>query len=342
MFAYCGNNPVMGYDPTGAVDWGTFAEGAGLMSVGVTAIIVAAAVASGGACVPLLIAAGATFAAGGMTLANGVAEVVESTTGYNYMRDGMYGGNAGFYEGQKAVFETAAGVGTMAISAASTSPRVCFAAGTMILTANGAQAIETVQAGDYVWAWDEETGDVALKKVVETYINETDEFIHVFVNGEEIITTPTHPFYSPVKGWTKAVHLRAGDILILVNGEYVVVEKIQHEILASPVIVYNFQVAGYHTYFVTDSGVLVHNFCGPTSQNQMQRQVERGQVPNGVDRVDPPHTPGVGNSQPHVHFTDGTAINQDGSVHDAHKGIPTMTAKIVKWLTNNGWGVLRE
>ena len=71
----------------------------------------------------------------------------------------------------------------------------------------------------------------------------------------------THPFYSPVKGWTDAVQLRAGDILVLVNGEYVVVEKVQHEILEAPVTVYNFNVSDYHTYYVTDAGVLVHNSC---------------------------------------------------------------------------------
>lgn len=85
--------------------------------------------------------------------------------------------------------------------------------------------------------------------------------MHVFLNGEEIISTPGHPFYSPVKGWTDAVHLRAGDILVLVNGEYVVVEKVQHELLETPIHVYNFNVAGFHTYYVTGSGVLVHNSC---------------------------------------------------------------------------------
>ena len=91
--------------------------------------------------------------------------------------------------------------------------------------------------------------------------------IHVFVNGEEIVTTPSHPFYSPVKGWTDAVQLRAGDILVLVNGEYVVVEKVQHEILETPVTVYNFQVEDYHTYFVADIGILVHNACHGITQN---------------------------------------------------------------------------
>ena len=63
--------------------------------------------------------------------------------------------------------------------------------------------------------------------MTETYVNQTSELVHVFVGDEEIITTPTHPFYSPVKGWTDAVQLRAGDILVHVNGEYVVVEKVR-------------------------------------------------------------------------------------------------------------------
>ena len=113
-------------------------------------------------------------------------------------------------------------------------------------------------------------------------MNQTSELVHVFVGGEEIVTTPTHPFYSPVKGWTDAVQLRAGDILVLVNGEYVVVEKVQHEILESPINVYNFQVAGDHTYYVSYIGVLVHNACrnpygkkgGPAHQEVIQRTKE--------------------------------------------------------------------
>ena len=60
---------------------------------------------------------------------------------------------------------------------------------------------------------------------------------------------------------TGAAQLRAGDILVLSNGSYVTVEKIQHEILGSPVKVYNFEVEDFHTYFVGESSVLVHNRC---------------------------------------------------------------------------------
>ena len=36
----------------------------------------------------------------------------------------------------------------------------------------------------------------------------------------------------------------------------------QHEILESPIAVYNFEVADFHTYYVGKSAVLVHNVCG--------------------------------------------------------------------------------
>ena len=128
-------------------------------------------------------------------------------------------------DGAATGFMTGTITGAISGAAGGLAKGQCFVAGTTVLTAAGAAAIETIEVGDYVWAWDENTKDVALKQVVETYVNETDELVHVFVNGEEIVTTPAHPFYSPVKGWTDAVHLRAGDILVLVNGEYVVVEK---------------------------------------------------------------------------------------------------------------------
>lgn len=184
--------------------------------------------------------------------------------------------------GQAAIDGAASGFMSGSISGAVTGALAspyCFVAGTAVLTAAGSVLIEDIKPGDFVWAWDEETGDVSLKPVVETYINETTELVHVFVDGEEIIATPSHPFYSPVKGWTDAVHLRAGDILVLVNGEYVVVEKVQHELLESPVNVYNFQVADYHTYYVANTGVLVHNVCRAAKDAQLPTEGKIRYVP---------------------------------------------------------------
>ena len=135
-------------------------------------------------------------------------------------------------------------------------------AGTLVATKSGLVPIEDIQPGDLVWATDEETGETALKEVVQTFRNETEEWVHVKVNGEEITCTPMHPFYVPKKGWTSAVDLRAGDILVMLNGEYVVIEQVQHELLESPVAIYNFEVADFHTYYVGEKSVLVHNKCG--------------------------------------------------------------------------------
>jgi hypothetical protein len=280
----------MGYDPTGTWDWGAALSGAGLLATGLTAIAVAATILTCGAAAPLMVAvATVTAAAGVLTTVNGVAEVVEAGTGYNVVRDGVFGGNTQAYETYRDVTSTVAEIGTAICGSyyAAKGGNVCFVAGTLVQSEQGAIPIENVSVGTMVWAWDEETGDIALKKVVETYINETDELIHLLVNGEEIVCTPSHPFYSPVKGWTDAVKLRAGDVLVLVNGEYVVVEQVQHEILEVPITVYNFQVEDYHTYYVTDTGVLVHNSCNHGRKwNNERRRFWRSQGRSAVEKGD--------------------------------------------------------
>lgn len=208
-----------------------------------------------------------------------------------------------------------------AVTGALFSP-YCFVAGTLVWTENGTAPIESVNAGDMVWAWDEKTGDVALKEVVETYVNETDELVHIYVNGEKITTTPSHPFYSPVKGWTDAVRLRAGDILVLVNGEYVVVEKVQHEILERPIAVYNFQVEDYHTYYVSSLRILTHNRCIVDEDGVT---VEVRTRDHGV---------------PHAHVSDGkvnTTVGLDGKPMKNHK---PLTPKMKRVITENWEGIV--
>ena len=137
----------------------------------------------------------------------------------------------------------------------------CFIAGTSVFTENGYKNIEEIKPGDKVWATNPETGETELKKVVRTFVNETNELVYVCVNNEEIVTTPEHPFYVSNYGWIGAIDLRAGDRLVLINGEHTVVEKVQHEILENPIKVYNFEVEDFHTYYVGNTGVLVHNVC---------------------------------------------------------------------------------
>ena len=158
----------------------------------------------------------------------------------------------GTYKASAAAFGTMTGVinGTK-----------CFVAGTLVLTIDGEKPIEDIEIGDYVYASDPETGESGYKEVLQTFVNESSELVHIYVNGDEIVSTPTHPFYSPKRGWTNAVDLKAGDILVLSNGEYVVVEQVQHEILETPVKVYNFEVQDFHTYYIGKNSIFVHNMC---------------------------------------------------------------------------------
>ena len=59
-----------------------------------------------------------------------------------------------------------------------------------------------------------------------------------------------------------------------------------------------------------------------------------GKATKEVERVDKAHQKG---GQNHVHLFDGTSLNQDGSIHDAHKGVPNPSNASKEWLKNNGW-----
>ena len=136
---------------------------------------------------------------------------------------------------------------------------VCFVAGTMVLTASGLIAIEKIRAGNQVISTNADTFETEVKTVLETYIRRTDKLIYLAINGEEIITTETHPFYVKERGFVDAGKLLTGDFLLDVYGNVLVVEYTRTEYLEEPEAVYNFQVEDFHTYYVGEQFVLVHN-----------------------------------------------------------------------------------
>ena len=137
----------------------------------------------------------------------------------------------------------------------------CFVAGTKVQTIDGEKNIEEVAEGDYVLAENPETGEIEYKQVLQTFINENDVLVHVFVDGEEIITTPEHPFYVEGVGFVKAGELVEGDILRTADNENPIISKIEKEYFDECINVYNFEVEDLHTYFVSEKKIFVHNFC---------------------------------------------------------------------------------
>lgn len=161
------------------------------------------------------------------------------------------------------------------------NPGKCFIAGTKVKTEDGYKNIEEVEVGDKVLAYDEETGKQAYKEVIRLFRGKTDEWYHVFVEGEEIVCTGGHRFYVEGKGFVEAKDLTEEDKLTLSDGSQVKIEKIEKEELAKAETKYNFEVKDFHTYYVTENDVLVHNDCAYDYLDEALRQ-------NGYTRKDIP------------------------------------------------------
>ena len=133
-----------------------------------------------GAAAPAMVAVAAvTLTAGTLTAVNGVAEVVEAGTGTNFVRDTVFQGNDQAYTTYKNVMQTTAEIGTAICGTyyVAKGGNVCFVAGTLIATAVGHIAIEAIEAGDWVWATNPETGKTELKQVVQTFVNEASKLV---------------------------------------------------------------------------------------------------------------------------------------------------------------------
>ena len=149
----------------------------------------------------------------------------------------------------------------------------CFTGETLVATADGLVAIETIEVGDYVLAEDTITGEKEYKRVLKVHVSQTTKLVHVTISDEDssetdetINTTDNHPFYVEGKGWVAAIELEEGDILRTSDGDIKTVKDVAIEYLDEPELIYNLEVEGYHTYFVSDENVLVHNDC-PSATN---------------------------------------------------------------------------
>ena len=166
----------------------------------------------------------------------------------------------------------------------------CFEEGTQVQTARGLVPIDELCEGDEVFAEDEATGQVSLRKVVRTFVRKAAPIVAVTLIGTAspavaddgaiaggevsglmtLNTTEEHPFLvdrGSVVGdadgavahdrWVQAASLKPGDEVRTAGGGPAVVVLVRFT--GRVATVYNIEVEGLHNYRVGRDGVMVHN-----------------------------------------------------------------------------------
>ncbi|MEO1443738.1 MAG: polymorphic toxin-type HINT domain-containing protein, partial [Chloroflexota bacterium] len=134
-----------------------------------------------------------------------------------------------------------------------------FSADTDVSTPDGDTPISEIKVGDTVYAYDELTGEVGEYTVTDVIWHEDPEIAYLVIDGEMIVTTPGHPFYTSDGDWVEVQDLELGDLIMNLDLEYGTVNSI--EIVPQVQVMYDLTVDEVHNFAVGDGEWLVHNFC---------------------------------------------------------------------------------
>jgi len=186
----------------------------------------------------------------------------------------------------------------------------CFSGDTLVATKDGEQAIETIEAGDEVWAADPITGERKLSRVVARTMSIATALLVLNIGGEEVQATETHPFQVVGQGMTAAGNLKVGDKIERKDGESAEVESIALKVGSFPV--YNLEVADAHTYFVGQQELLVHNGCDLVPDNFRWGQYLKGKIGGPPSDMVNPHAH-------HILFKSGNGAKQKGLVDEGQE-----------------------
>lgn len=132
----------------------------------------------------------------------------------------------------------------------------CLVSGTLVQTLQGLLPIEKIQIGDLVMSQDVESGELALKPVIQTTVRPPKSTLKITLDSGEIQATGGHLWWVSGRGWLKTRDLKPGMLLHNASGTSEVrgldEDARQRE-------TYNLVVDGYHTYFVGEDRVLSYD-----------------------------------------------------------------------------------
>lgn len=134
----------------------------------------------------------------------------------------------------------------------------CFAKGTLVHTKEGLKPIEQIQVGDWVLSKPENGGEQAYKRVLKTFEYPPERIVNLnyILPGQDrtpgqsihlrrISVTRNHPFWTKEQGWTAVSELQYFGSTLFFKAP-----------------VYNLEVEDFHTYYVGEHGIWVHNASG--------------------------------------------------------------------------------
>jgi hypothetical protein len=125
----------------------------------------------------------------------------------------------------------------------------CFAAGTPLLTPDGAKNVEDFEVGEEVLsvADGDELGRPVIRRVT-ALSRYTAPLWHLHLRDQIIRVSSEHPFFVWGKGWVPTMELKVGDWMRSHDGRWVMLEDLCEAGVVENV--YNLTVEEDHTYFV--------------------------------------------------------------------------------------------
>jgi len=154
--------------------------------------------------------------------------------------------------------------GQVSATTSATQPTVlpgveCFAPGTPVWTQSGPVPIEQIAVGDMVLAQHPETGELDYRPVLETTLGDPVRVVRITLPGESITSTLGHRFWVNGRGWQMAKALKP-QMMVKALDRGLDVVSIQE---VEPVSCHNLIVDEFHTFFVGESRLLVHDKSCP-------------------------------------------------------------------------------
>jgi len=131
----------------------------------------------------------------------------------------------------------------------------CFVKGTPIWTKTGRRSVESLEIGDLVLSQNVDTGELRYEPIIGRTLRPPSQILKVSMDGSELKATKGHPFWVAGVGWRMTKEL--GDDAVLCGLKRAA--RIRSIEPAGEAEAYNLVVAEFNTYFVGESGILVHD-----------------------------------------------------------------------------------